>query len=337
MKKANIQDVATLAQVSKSSVSRYVNNPTSVNEDYQKRISKAIKQLDYLPSVSARNLRVGKTNIVGFVQPDITQDLFGKTMKCLNKALYKKDCLLISCDTDNDEQKEGKLINSLLQQDAMAIIVVTCGTNKKFLQELVKKTDKLILFIRSEPDVHCDSILEDQTGNAYRLAKHMIGKGHKKFGIIYGVPYSAATKCGLSGFKMAFDEYSITISDSDVIGNCLDFESSRTAADKILNQPNPPTCILYINQRSTQGVYKAVKSYNAEHGTGVEPAGFVSITAYKELDINFPAIVEDADAVGNVLADFVINKIFNSDKKQATKLLIESKLIDASDKILANA
>lgn len=290
MGKANIQDVATLANVSKSSVSRYLNNPTSINEEFQKRISKAIKELDYMPSVSARNLRVGKTNIVGFVQPDITQDLFGKTMKSLNTALFNKNCLLISCDTDNDAKKEEKLINSLLQQDAMAIVVVTCGTNREFLQQLVKKTDKIVLFIRSEPEIHCDSILEDQTGNAYRLAKHMINKGHKRFGILYGVPYSAATKCGLQGYKMALDEFDISIDKDFIIGNCLDYETSKIATETLLNKPNPPTCILYINQQSTQGVYKAVKTYNLEHNGQVEPAGFISKTTYKELETTFPPL-----------------------------------------------
>lgn len=248
-----------------------------------------------------------------------------------NTALFNKNCLLISCDTDNDAKKEEKLINSLLQQDAMAIVVVTCGTNREFLQQLVKKTDKIVLFIRSEPEIHCDSILEDQTGNAYRLAKHMINKGHKRFGILYGVPYSAATKCGLQGYKMALDEFDISIDKDFIIGNCLDYETSKIATETLLNKPNPPTCILYINQQSTQGVYKAVKTYNLEHNGQVEPAGFISKTTYKELETTFPAIVEDADALGHVLADFVINKIFNTNKQQPIRLLIESKLIDTNN------
>lgn len=330
MKRANIQDVATLANVSKSSVSRYLSNPKSVNDEYAKRIKCAVEQLDYAPSSSARNLRLGNTNIVGFVQPDISQEFFNRTMKAINNELYHKDCLLISCDTDNNPEKERKLINSLLQQNVLALIVVTCGTNTEFLKELAKKTDKLILFIRPEPEVDCDSIYEDQTGNAYKLAKNMILKGYQNFGILYGVPYSGATLCGMQGFKKAFDKYGIKVQNKNVTGNCIDYETSKTATMEMLKNDPTIDCLLYINQRSMQGIYKAVRVFNRENNKDVKIAGFISKNMRDTLDNPFPAIVEDSETVGELLAKFVIQKIYSDKTKKSShiKMMIESPLID---------
>lgn len=325
MKRSTIQDVANLAKVSNSAVSRYFNNPSLINDDYSKRIEHAIEELNYSPLSSARNLRLGSTNIVGYIMPDISQEFFATTIKALNDQLFDRNYLLISCDTNNEPSRERKLITMLIQQDVRALIVVTCGNNTAFLKSLAEKFENLILFIRDEPEVKCCSIHEDQIGNTYKLTKHMINLGCKNFGILSNIPYSSATSEGMNGINQACKEYNVTIKEQNISNNCKDTTTSFNACMNILENDSEIDCILYINQRSTEGVYQAVNHYNKKYNKNIQIGGFSSSTFMNTIEDPFPAIIEDPIPVGKLLADITMEKIFSVESNfKSDKIKLET-------------
>ena len=96
MGNVTIVDVAKAANVSTSSVSRYLANPKQINQIAAVRIAKAISDLNYIPNSSARNLKRGTTRVIGYIQPDITQELFNQATKALNEIFFQNDYLLIT-------------------------------------------------------------------------------------------------------------------------------------------------------------------------------------------------------------------------------------------------
>ena len=321
MANITILDVAKKAGVSISTVSRYLHDKTSIKHISAIKIEESIDELGYVPNNYARNLRSGSSNIIGFVQPDISQDLFNQCMKGMNQIFYQNDYMLITCDTNNNPEKERHLIDSLIKQNVRAIVVVTCGNNTSYLNEIAEKTNKLIIANRPEPTINANSITENQVDGGYRIAKYMINKGCKKFGILYGVPYSGASKYRLEGFFKAFEEAGITVSDDMKIPNCVDYRSTLEGAEKLLQ--HDIDCLLFTNQRSSSGVIHAV----GECGRDVKFAGFTSKLSLEQSEQKFPCIMEDTVELGLLVSDFVMSAIKRS-PKNIKKVTFRPALVD---------
>lgn len=321
MSSITIKDVAKRAGVSISTVSRYLQDKTSIKHLSAIKIEEAIEELNYIPNNYARNLRSGSSNIIGFVQPDISQDLFNQCMKSMNQIFYQNNYLLITCDTNNNPEKERHLIDSLIKQNVRAIVVVTCGNNTSYLNEIAEKTNNLIIANRPEPTINANSIAENQVDGGYRIAKYMIGKGCRRFGILYGVPYSAASKYRLEGIMKAFAEEGITVTPDMMISNCVDFNSTLSAAEKLLE--HDIDCLLFSNQRSSSGVIQAVK----DCGRDVKFAGFTSKLSLEQSKTKFPCIMEDTVELGLLISDFVMSAIKRS-PKNIKKVIFRPALVD---------
>ncbi len=321
MANITIKDVAKRAGVSISTVSRYLQNKTSIKHLSALKIEEAIDSLGYIPNTYARNLRSGSSNIIGFVQPDISQDLFNQCMKSMNQIFYQNNFLLITCDTNNNPDKERHLIDSLIKQNVRAIVVVTCGNNTSYLNEIAEKTNKLIIANRPEPTINANSIAENQIDGGYRIAKYMIDKGCRKFGILYGVPYSGASRDRLKGFMQAFEEAGIIVTEDDMIPNCIDYQSTVDGATKLLEKDID--CLLFTNQRSSDGVVRTIKNSRKN----VLFAGFTSKHSLEQSETKFPCIMEDTVELGLTISDFVMSAIKRS-PKNIKKVTFRPALVD---------
>ena len=83
-----IDDVANKAQVSKATVSRYINKKGFISEELQNRISKVIDELDYKPNLIARSLKIRKTNTIAVVYPDIEDPFFSRIIKKVEEVAF---------------------------------------------------------------------------------------------------------------------------------------------------------------------------------------------------------------------------------------------------------
>ena len=114
-KRATIKDVAALAGVSISTVSRYLSNPESVKPFAAYKIKDAVNQLGYVPNTFARSLRKGSSRTVGVVVPNL-EFFFGKASKAISDYFYGQGYVTFICETDNESDKEKFFIQQLINQ-----------------------------------------------------------------------------------------------------------------------------------------------------------------------------------------------------------------------------
>ena len=104
-KKATIREVAALAGVSISSVSRYLKDPKSIQPLAAYNIKNAIRELQYEPNMFAQNLKRGKSNIVGLVVPH-TEYFFSRVCRGVSDYFFERKYVTFICESDNDGAKE---------------------------------------------------------------------------------------------------------------------------------------------------------------------------------------------------------------------------------------
>lgn len=122
-------DVAKLAGVSSTTVSRVINNYGSLSEKTKKKVHEAMDQLNYQPNVMARSLQGKRTNMIGLIIPDVSNPFFGELVEILEEQLFKKDYRVILCDSHQDHDKERYYLKMLQANRVSGIITETHNRN----------------------------------------------------------------------------------------------------------------------------------------------------------------------------------------------------------------
>ncbi|RHH69095.1 MULTISPECIES: LacI family DNA-binding transcriptional regulator [Vagococcus] len=127
-----LEDVAKRANVSKTTVSRVLNNRGYLSQKTIDRVHEAMEELNYQPNVVARQLYNKKTNIIGLVFPTVANPFFGELVEALEKKLYEDGYKVLIGNSMNNTKKESDYLNQLLSEQVDGLIV---GTHNQGIQE----------------------------------------------------------------------------------------------------------------------------------------------------------------------------------------------------------
>lgn len=156
--KSKLEDVAHLANVSKTTVSRVLNNRGYISEKTRVKVYQAMQELNYHPNILARQLYQQKTNIIGLLFPMVSNPFFGELIEELEKGLYRKGYKVIIGNSLNDPQKEKDYLNQLLTKQIDGLIV---GTHNNGIKEYQYKNLPIVSIERTVskeiPVIECDN------------------------------------------------------------------------------------------------------------------------------------------------------------------------------------
>lgn len=136
--KPKLDDVAKLANVSKTTVSRVLNKRGYLSQETIDKVNDAMEKLNYQPNTVARQLFNKKTQIIGLIFPTVTNPFFGELVEELEKKLYLQGYKVIIGNSMNDPEKEKNYLNQLLSNQVDGLIV---GTHNRNIQQY--KNDNL--------------------------------------------------------------------------------------------------------------------------------------------------------------------------------------------------
>lgn len=122
MKQPTMKDVARMAGVSQPTVSHVINGTAPISEAVKNKVNEAIRELGYVPSVTAKNLKSHKSNIIGLIVPDVSIRFYSELVKVIETALRKKGYMIFLCNTFYNENLEREYIETLIQHNVLGVI-----------------------------------------------------------------------------------------------------------------------------------------------------------------------------------------------------------------------
>lgn len=173
---ASIGDVAKLAGVSRSTVSLVCNNKGYVSDETRKKIEKAMKELNYIPSELGRNLKMQKSGIVGIIVPDIAHPFFSTFIKYAEKELYSRGYKALICGTAGREDVEEAYLQ-MLDRRTMDGVIMGAHSLKK---ERYLKIDRPIVTIDCYLADYIPTVHVDKRQVAEKAASLFLEKNRKK-------------------------------------------------------------------------------------------------------------------------------------------------------------
>jgi DNA-binding LacI/PurR family transcriptional regulator len=328
LKPITIKDVAKLAQVSISSVSRYLTDPTSIRPAAAISVSKAIKELNYIPNPFAQNLKSESTNIIAVILPDISDHFFSESCKAICNLFYMYNYAVMICDTDGDPEKERRYVDDMVRNRCAGIMLVPCGRNTEYLKEVLSRFPRLMLFDRLEPEIPADMVSEDNLRSGYILARHMLNSGHRRFAVLNGLENSVNMHYRLNGVQKALAEAGLVLEDEYSLVNLRSKVDAAQALEQLVKKPGCPHCILACNTHLLEGIVIAASRMKLSVPDDYSLAGFSVDDPRHLFPFPVPAVVQNPTALGTQAGEMMLKRLRGNIKNPAPKIvMLDTELI----------
>lgn len=174
---STILDIAKIAGVAKSTVSRYLNGG-SVGEATRKKIEKAIKETGYIPNPFAQSLKAKKTNIIGAIIPRLDSYAASQTLIGIDEQLKKMNYQLLISNTSQNLEREIESIYSFANQKMAGIILLATEITDQHIEAFDAVNVPILLIGQEHANFH--SIIHDDYHAGYAMGKYVLEKGYRK-------------------------------------------------------------------------------------------------------------------------------------------------------------
>jgi len=255
-KRTTITDVAEVAGVGASTVSRYVRHASSISPQMRKRIEHAIAKLGYEPNILARSLRVGHTRVLGVLVPHVTNIFYAAAVRAIENEAHEQGFTVLLLTHHEDKSSQEAQLSVLKQFQCDGIILIPAAeTIAERIRELVGSTP--LVALDRALGKNWDSITLHNYAAAKEATQHLLWHGHRRV-VAVTAPFQLDTlDRRLKGYKDAvhnadlFSEI-ITMRTSDQLRSELVESFSRRRA--------PATAVLSLSYSITVGVLHALRA-----------------------------------------------------------------------------
>ena len=185
MKNVTINDVAHEANVSKSTVSHYLNGHfTKMGPETRERIARAVGKLDYSPNHIAKSLKNKRTMTIGVIVANILHNFSTRVIRSIEDYAHVHGYHVIVCNTDNSSDKEADYIRMLMAKQVDGLVVIPTAKNEALFTELAEKHYPIVFIDRYIEDVPIQSHMLDNRVSVKMAFHHLSEKGHREIGFL---------------------------------------------------------------------------------------------------------------------------------------------------------
>ena len=206
---ATLKDVAELACVDVSTVSRALNNTSYVHPDTRERIYAAAKELGYHPNMMARALRQGRRHTIGVVVPRLHLTIFSQILQGIEQGASKLGYATLICNTEDDPKTERDCLTKLRNGFVDGIIVAGTGRNGRLIRDIKASGIAVVQIVRQQ-EASISSVLADYEAGGFDAVNFLYNRGCRKIGLINGSMQITPYRDRYEGYRKALAELGLS-------------------------------------------------------------------------------------------------------------------------------
>lgn len=304
-----IKDVAKLAGVSPSTVSRVISGNPRISEATKQVVFKAMKTLDYKPNASARNLASASTKTIGLIIPNKDENLFQNPFFILAMrgiSLYAQKCnYKIMFNYSPGPEADLNFVREFVHSKWVdGIVLLTAYENDLCIDYLNENDFPFVVIGRP---MNTNDILwvdNDNFEATYQLVNKLVGKGFRRIAFLGGPSHYVFSQDRLEGYKRALELRNLVI-DNDLVFEAEDFTSENGYEMMRYIVKQEPDIIVTTDDMLAFGVLK----YAREHALEIRVTGFNNTTLCEYQTPPLTSVDIHAESLGYHAAKLLIKKI----------------------------
>jgi DNA-binding LacI/PurR family transcriptional regulator len=264
-----IYDIARLAKVSKSTVSRVLNNQPNISEQARQRVLKAIEELNYQPSKLARGLSTGFDAILVLTRSSKTtadNPFFSEVLQLISSRAEEENYDVIIQTSKNSKDELEKCISKIKEKMIKGIIMLSSPADESLFKEL--DVFNIPICVIGKIDGNYQNVFSLDTNNyqdSYNLCQYLIEQGHRDIACLHSPLDYHVSIDRLEGYKDCLLHNGLHLRKEWVIDCGYTFETAFKAIHSLLKSKQLPTAIFATDDLKVMSVYK----YALENGISI--------------------------------------------------------------------
>ncbi len=330
----NINDIAKIAGVGVGTVSRVINNHPDVKDETRKRIKKIIKDSNYIPNNSARNLKKSNSNTIGVLVRGVFNPFFSEMIDVISKRITKNGCTMVLRHTDYSASGTAEVRNLIeLEKERKLQGIIYLGCDIKEVSEDTFKDINIPLVLAStnctyDTDANnFSSIGIKQAESAFNATKYLIDTGHKNIAIILGLKEDAGLGSErLLGYMDALTKSGIEVKDEYKVYGKYSAKGAYDVTEDLIKSNKDIDAIFCISDIMATGSVKALIDNNIKVGDEISVLGFDGMDIAEFYNPSITTIVQPRIEMAEQSVDMLFDLIKNNSENK--HIVLDTKLVE---------
>ena len=270
----SIKDIAKLAKVSHSTVSRALQNSPLVNAETAEKIRRIARESGYRASAVARGLVTKRTQTIGLVVTTVADPFASEVVSGLEQAASDHGYAVFLAESNGEPEREKKVVQSLAERRVDGIVVTSSRVGALYLPLLSEMMVPIVLVNNQHPGAFVHSVMIGNLEGSKAAAVHLVGLGHRRIAYLgdqFG--YQSDTE-RFAGFREALDTAGIPFLPELVVHGNGKPEEAMKAMDTLLSLPQPPTAVCCYNDMSALGAMRSIRLRGLRVPEDISVVGF---------------------------------------------------------------
>ncbi|NRD77761.1 LacI family DNA-binding transcriptional regulator [Bacillus sp. BRMEA1] len=279
----NIRDLAKMAGVSVTTVSRVLNHHPYVSEEKRRKVLAAIETSNYQQNINAVHLSTGKTFLIGVVLPYSDHPYFALMVKGIANEALNKNYNLVLIQTNYVESRELEGLNMLKQKQIDALIICSRICEWSVIEE----------YIQYGPIVLCEKTLGKQASSTfvdhYKVfhfaLEYLYEKGHRKIGYCIGRMSGSNSEYRELAYRDFVNKHDLPNNPHYIFDHCLFLDDGYKVMEQIMEIDDPPTALLVTSDQVAAGIVASATKNRISIPNDLAVIGFDNQSIAKVMDI----------------------------------------------------
>ena len=327
----SISDIAKIANVSPTTVSRALNNNGYVNESTKQRILDAAKEMGYAPKkYRKRRNSVKSSSIIGVVVPDIQNPYFGGIIQGIEAVAIENGYELFVCNSGEDSGREICCLSALHGAKVCGLIVAAASDfaeyNKEYLKQLNDSGIPVVLVDRDLRIQGIDSVIMDNYHGAKNAVNILLTNGHTEVAILSGPILSPTGVDRLNGYIQAMKDHNLPIREENIRYGDFRAKSGYEMTKKLLGSGTKATAIFSANHQMMLGCLRAIQEKGMKIPDDISVFSFGMSDPLTEIESGISYVYQPSPPLGEESARILLSKVESGrkHKKQPSKQTVFS-------------
>lgn len=323
MTKIRIVDVAAKANVSKSTVSQYLNGRFGhMSKQTKERIRLAVEALNYVPNPIARSLKIDKTKTIGVIVRDITGFNTSRILRGIDDFCKNSNYNVLIYNTDFDENVEKRSLQTLKQMCVDGIIITSTGKNAELINEYTQSGFPIVQFQLEHKGCLTNIVLSDYKDAAQKATEYLINLGHQRICFMTQKFEGNLSRTErYQGYVNALQAHNLPLDNSLVQFWDRD-KGFQNYPIQLLETDNAPTAFFTQHLAITTDLLKQLNQYDIDIPERVSIIGFDEIPMVELFKVPITVIQQDSYQLGIKSAKLLLSALTTREKAEKIKKII---------------
>lgn len=316
-----IKDVAKVAGVSPSTVSRALNDSSLISEATKERIRKIAEELGYERNELARGLVKGTFGALGLVVPDITNPFFAEIARGVSDVAHSQGYGVLLCTTEEDLNREAKYLSFLKRKRVDGLILSAVTADDPNLCALMRSDIPFVLVSRLVRGLDVPFVIGDDKRGATLAVEHLIQLGHRRIAFIGGPSNVQSSQDRMKAYRQVLRKYGLSAKSGWAVFADFTQAAGRAAARKLLQGRGRPTAVFAANDVIALGVMEAAEELGFSIPEDLSLIGYDNISYAALPRVQLTTVAQPAYEMGQIAAEYLLSACMKGKREKLKRVL----------------